>query len=355
MGKAGQEPLMSEEAADRLKATAQAPGWRRRAAPLWHGLVLVIVALLAWEFIDFPRLGRALLGADHSMVMLLVLLLVLDRVAMAWKWRLLLRAIGVEVRLRTLVLVYFQAAFLGRALPTSLGGDVYRAYAVSQTVSAWDRIVSSMMIEKGVAILAAGIMAAASVLALSKRLIEQGALFLLILVPFVTVLSGVVLFASLSPSFGRHLERLLPWEPVQRTLVKLHTAYCLYSSQKQTLFVNLWLSIGEQSLQIMCLYVSALAVGVTVDDWRLPVVLALSQFLRKFAILLEGWALGEFISVLTLALVGIDQTQALAVSFLPQAAGLILAAPMVLALLSSPKQLLSRRRNLAIRSRNSST
>ncbi len=355
MGKAGQEPGRSEKAPDRLNATAQAPSWWRRAAPLRHGLVLVIVALLAWEFIDFPRLGRTLLGADHSMVMLLVVLLILDRVTMAWKWGLLLRAIGVAVRLRTLVLVYFQAAFLSRALPTSLGGDVYRAYAISQIVSAWDRIVSSMMIEKGVAILAAGILGAASVLALGKQLIEQGALFLLILVPVVTVLSGVVLFASMSPAAGRHLERLLPWEPVQRPLVKLHAAYCLYSARKPSLFVNLWLSIGEQSLQIMCLYVSALAVGVTVDDWRLPLVLALSQFLRKFAIILEGWALGEFISVLTLALVGIDQTQALAVSFLPQAAGLILAAPTVLALLTSPRQRLSRRRNLAIRSRNSST
>ena len=93
------------------------------------------------------------------------------------------------------------------------------------------------------------------------------------------------------------------------------------------MFANLCLAFAEQTLQILILYLCALAIGVDVSAWLLVSVLTVSQFLRKFAIVLEGWALGEFVVVLTCALAGIDQTQALAFSLLGHVVGMVVSLP----------------------------
>lgn len=78
---------------------------------------------------------------------------------------------------------------------------------------------------------------------------------------------------------------------------------------------------------ILLWFVAALAIGVEVSLVTLFAALSVAHCLRKYAIILEGWLLGEFTMVMIASLFGIPQSQALAFSLLAHASAVVAALP----------------------------
>ena len=165
----------------------------RRSRWFLHFAILALLLLAAWMFVDFAALGRALRRAPLPTVAVLVVAYCLDRLAMALKWQPLLRAVGIHIPLREVVLIYFEASFVGRALPTALGGDALRIYRVSKISGQTAAVVSAAAVEKIAGIIAAALIASFGAIWLARDLAEAELHPLLIAVPGCAALTVVLI------------------------------------------------------------------------------------------------------------------------------------------------------------------
>lgn len=298
----------------------------KRGAVIWRCVSIALVVFGVWRYIDVQQLVETLFQLDLRLLLVLLGLRFLDRCSMAWKWSQLMRAIAVSVPFLQTLSAYYQSCFINHILPSNAGGDMLRAYLLIRHTGAWERILSSMVVEKVIAILSAGILAIIGLLMLWATLQLEKSVLLLGL-PAVVCLGGVAFYLSLSETFAARIIKWIPSTKAQAFVGKLHQSYSLYKSQPWTVVVNFWLAIGEQVLQTFMLYLCARAVGVDVIAWRLFAALLLSQFLWKFALVLEGWVLGGLVMVLMYSLVGVNETQAIAFLLLDHSLGLVSALP----------------------------
>ncbi|MEE8104680.1 MAG: lysylphosphatidylglycerol synthase transmembrane domain-containing protein [Planctomycetota bacterium] len=288
----------------------------RRNRWFLHFAILALLLLAAWMFVDFAALGTALRRAPLPTVAVLVVAYCLDRLAMALKWQPLLRAVGIHIPLREVVLIYFEASFVGRALPTALGGDALRIYRVSKISGQTAAVVSAAAVEKIAGIIAAALIASFGAIWLARDLAEAELHPLLIAVPGCAALTVVLFGVSLSTKIGATLVGWLPGAAVRRAATKFLEAYQAYRKKRGVIVSGIVYSLLEQALQVAILFFAARAVGITAPTGVLVAVLAVSEFLRKIAIVLEGWGLATIVTVGVLALAGIDENEAFALAIL---------------------------------------
>jgi len=282
---------------------------------------------MAWKFIDFPRLISSLNRVSLLTIVVVILLVTADRMLMAYKWLALLKIVGITPRFSRIVSIYYQAAFISRIMPTALAGDVLRGYLVSTFSRGWEKVLGSMLIEKIMAVLSSIGLATIGSLFLLQQLKEEGIpYFSYLLVAAIGCM--VVLFRlSFSERLQETVVRFLPVDRLQASLGKLRGAYQQFRGHRSALAANFVMALFENCLQVLIIYVCAVGIDTDASALRLLSALAISQFLRKIAMIVEGWILGEMIVVLTCSLAGIDQTQALTFSLVSYAIRFLAISP----------------------------
>jgi uncharacterized membrane protein YbhN (UPF0104 family) len=90
----------------------------------------VSAALLTWvaSRMDWPQVGEAFARLRLELWLAAVALLVATQVVSAWRWRIMARSLGFDRPLPHLVGYYFIGMYFSLLLPTSVGGDVVRAW-----------------------------------------------------------------------------------------------------------------------------------------------------------------------------------------------------------------------------------
>lgn len=293
---------------------------------VWHGAVLAIVMLVAWKFIDFREFGRALASAHWPWVALVMGLSTVDRFLMAGKWLQLLRYLKSTATFGAVLGAYYQIAFLERFIPSSLTGDALRAILIARRFQGTSRVLATMVVEKLVAMLAAIVLALVGLgLLLAQRYgAEQVALFVLVPSLLVAVLAG--LKVSLHRPFADRLIRLLP-KRLRPSFTRIYDYYASFRNAPLMLSRHFLYCIVEQVIQVLMWLAAALAIGVETPLTTLFAVISVAQCVRKFAMLLDGWLLGEFSMVMIGVLFGVPQTQVLAFSLLAHAGAVMASLP----------------------------
>src|SRR5207244_2735510 len=101
--------------------------WNRRMKWIKFLVSGALLALLAWRT-DWARLSAAFAGLRLNFWLAAVGLYVLTQVVSAVRWQMLSRPLGFEQPLSHYVGFYFIGMFFNLFLPTSVGGDVVRAW-----------------------------------------------------------------------------------------------------------------------------------------------------------------------------------------------------------------------------------
>ncbi|MEX0828098.1 MAG: lysylphosphatidylglycerol synthase transmembrane domain-containing protein [Haliea sp.] len=300
---------------------------KRAASLIWHLVALAVVAAAAWHFIDFHDLWTTLRRAQWHWLYLLLALATLDRFLMAGKWHQLLRQAGNSATFPLVLNAYYQAAILQRLFPTSLGGDAVRAIIISGRAGGTSGVVATMVVEKLVAMLAAVFIAiSGALLALSDGTrVTSGTLVAVI--PLLLVLTLVGLRISLHRPLVEWFIGWIPGQRLRRGLLGVYNDYAGFRNAPGVLFRNFLYCIVEQAVQVALLLGCAMALQVDASISTLIAAISIAQCLRKFAILLEGWLLGEFTMVFICSLFGVPESQALAFSLLGHAVAVVAATP----------------------------
>lgn len=113
--------------------------------------VAITLALLAWLLgrIDLASVAKAVMGLSADTIAVAVGLVLLQHVVLAWRWHRIVRWLGGDWSLRNSLKWLFIGLFLNQALPTGIGGDAARMWALHRNGHSAAVAVSSVVAERG--------------------------------------------------------------------------------------------------------------------------------------------------------------------------------------------------------------
>ena len=136
--------------------TTHTPSWlkRHRSRLLFWARLIITVGLLAFVISLVAHDEDKLKNVDWTLVPLAWLLMLISTTIKAFRWSLLVRHSHMNIPFRSLLASYLVGSFFSTVLPTSVGGDAVRAVDVAAHTGRKTDSASSVLIERGVGLLA---------------------------------------------------------------------------------------------------------------------------------------------------------------------------------------------------------
>ncbi|MFZ0033715.1 MAG: lysylphosphatidylglycerol synthase transmembrane domain-containing protein, partial [Sedimentisphaerales bacterium] len=129
---------------------------------LWHALRFIIAAgalYLAFRKVDWPELGRLLLHLNIWISVCALGLYVASQLIFVSRWYLLLRVQSVKIGYWVAVRLHFLGLLYNNALPSSVGGDVLRAWYVTKHTDRKVEAATSVVVDRAMGVLGLFMMA----------------------------------------------------------------------------------------------------------------------------------------------------------------------------------------------------
>jgi glycosyltransferase 2 family protein len=291
----------------------------------WLHIVIAVAVLAGIAFwVDLGSVADALLALPPDYMLAALLLATADRFLMAFKWRHLVVAGGTPLRFLTALRIYYQAGASGRVIPAPLGSDVLRAYLASLAGVSGGLAISSVMLERFLAMLTSILAALLGIIYLGMELPEQASRPLFLATAGLIVAAGIIAVGSVTfvpaqrAAQGLYARITTRWPlppRVERMLGKVSRSLLYYQSQRRALLENAALSLLEHGVQLLKLAVIAAGLGIAAGNLAFFATLAVALFIRRIGGIIEGWGLGEGSAVIVVILLGIEPALAVALFF----------------------------------------
>lgn len=275
----------------------------------------LLLAALLWR-IDVGRLAQTIRALPPAVFLASLLAYALGYLLSTIRWQRLLVAEGIRLPLGQLALIYFQGAFFNLFLPSLIGGDIFRGYAIYKLTRGHDAALASILVDRlsgfaalmGISVLALG-------LAYGEVQDPQVAAMILGIALVFAAIIAVLSDERIARPAGRLLA-LLGLRRFQPRLEGLVSALSRYRGHRAALAQALLLSALLQALIIVTYYAigRALDVGVPLAYFFLyvPLITALAMVPVSVA----GLGMREGGAVYFFAKVGVDPATALGMSLI---------------------------------------
>lgn len=285
--------------------------------------IAIALALFAILYYFYGEEARKLIAeADLRYIGIAFLVGLVDRVLMAYKWNILLRAKKIWISLWQSTTTYLAASFLGLFLPATVGGDALRSYAVSQEGYPLADVLSTVVVERLlgiVALLLFGMTAIVlSVLTLQEQFFNDIWIAFWILGALLIVMVTVMMMAMtdwFATLFGRAMERLSRARfgtKIANILSDLYQSYSSFRENKGALAAFLGLSMVENCFPILWTYLVALALHIPVPTLYFFILVPIALIVHRLPLPTpDGWGFAEIPYVGMLLLIGIPEVQGL--------------------------------------------
>jgi glycosyltransferase 2 family protein len=320
-----------------LVQEAQQPTARRGGRRNWLGwaLVLLILTVLALT-LDLKEVLATLARVNPVELAAILLLMTLDRLIMAWKWSLLLRVVEVRLPLTAIVRFYYQGTLSGTFLPSQVGGDVLRAYWVSAASGVTQPVFASLVMEKIIGILSALSWAIVGLVVLASLMYPDG--FWAWVALGVGAIGSVIAAFTLSMRAAVHdfiLSRLGRRQNARIVgfLHRLYEAYARFSRAPWALGANVLITLGEQALQVVVVFLVARSLGIEADALALLAAAAVHIMIYRIPVAPDNWGVGELTAIGVFGLIGISPEAAFSLMFLSHILQVVVVLPGLLFLL----------------------
>lgn len=213
----------------------------------------------------------------------------------SWRWKILLDAHRIHLTLPRIWQLSFIGLFFNNFLPSLTGGDIVKAYYVSQETHRRAEAVMTVIADRWIGWLALFFLGAgASILNLKQPGMRGPVLMVLLVLAISLILTllafngGILKKASLTGRGNPHPSR------IREGLGKLHGALYFYKSRSRVLAQAFFLSLLLQMLIVVINYWVALElgardIGIIYFFLFIPIVSAVSAIPVSVA----GWGVGE--------------------------------------------------------------
>lgn len=300
---------------------------------------LLLCALLLIYVVDPRAVLQTLLRCDPLWATIVIVVLTLDRILMSFKWGLLLAIRGHAMTLWQRLMVYCSSMMWGLALPSTVGADGIRVILVRRFGVRTDDAVATIMVERGIGFVSALLSGLIALLILQSMVPHVSAYRYPLLAGFALLLGTVaILMFSFSAraldSIRRLMPRRLAASRATQLLERLHLAYRSLAVDRPKLAAFSVLTLLEQLLMILCYWLVARALGLTLDGVILFAAVALAILVSRLPISIDGIGVYEGIFIAILNLAGIRFEDALAISIAARALQILVWLPWWLALMA---------------------
>lgn len=248
------------------------------------------------------------------------------------RWQIILRSQGHNHSLWGLMSSYFGGMFLNTFLPSSIGGDVYRIYRVSQTSQDPEVAFASVFLERVTGLIA---LLAIAFIGLPPAINLVGSWdIILLLLACTIVLAGAVLL-MVSPQL---LMRVEPWliqlklQSLAGRFAKIQILLRQFAQAQKTLVITMLLSFLLQLLLVYYYFLVSKQLQIHVSYLELLVFIPIITIISLLPISLGGLGVKEGLVSYLFSRVGLSVEQGVLLSISVTLLGWILSLPGALVL-----------------------
>ena len=270
---------------------------------------------------------RAGAHADLAWIGAAVALVVVDRMLMAYRWIVLLCPIEPRSRppLTSVLRIFFVSTFAGTFLPASIGGDIVRAYGLSQLQVASGQAVASVLMDRLLGVVsilivgAAGLYFATTGDVASTRAITTS----LVVGAVLSIAAASIVFSERAAATAQAVAIRMPVAAIRNIGAELTRATRAYGEYHRELANVLAGSIAVQVLRIVQAWCLGRALGI---DAPLAVYFGLIPLILLVMLLpvsINGIGTSQMGFVWFFGRAGVPEAEAFALSVLFVALGVI--------------------------------
>jgi len=295
---------------------------------------LVILWLLLRQ-VDYGSIRDLLRNASVGLLAVVVLIHLGDRWLMAWKRSLLINARGGGLSTREAFKLYYVTSFRGFLLPFGIGPDVLRVYHLRRSGVGTEIATAAVVIERVLGVLATGLVACFSLYLL---LSHEGRLasWRWVLLPAIVILAVGTLARLLTRSPRDDSRpggprRASPLRRLHRRLESsaYYAAVAAFRHDKRILIRFFAWSVVEQFAPVVAVYITALALNISVGFLACLAVVPIGSFLERLPISFMGFGVREGSFAILLPRFGVPFSEAILLSMAEFALFVISLAPAV--------------------------
>jgi glycosyltransferase 2 family protein len=281
---------------------------------------LVLIACIIWWLGGPGKIVAIVKRIDLGLAALVIIVFMLDRALMTFKWLLLLRARGVHPRFFRAMKIYCASMVWGMFLPSTIGADTIRAVSIARTGINTNEVVASIVIERVFGFLSTLFVGLCSLLLLSLSGELESRFIVIWWAALIMIGSSIIALAtSLNEKIFRFLhDRFLGrfrHKRIARKLKEFHETYLQYRNHLGALINFSLLSISEQLVAVVLLWLIALSLGIHLGIVPFLVAVPLSFLISRLPIGVYGLGTFEAAFVFLLSAAGLSGADAVAISF----------------------------------------
>ena len=280
--------------------------------------VAISVGLLAYLIFlaDLEKILITLRVVKLQYFALAVLAFVFCVVLLSRRWQILLNQVEIHPKFSTLINFYFIGFFFNNFLPTTIGGDVSRAYNVAKISGKKAYSIGTILLERMMGLLATLTLASLSMFWVMKYFHTQRIVFITIaLLGFIVFVLVNLLVPSTFNFTSKVLRRITIFNIGERVQNVLSTVHSYRENKKIILFAYL-ISLCSQITLILMNFVLARALDLqNVTVGFLFIVVPVTFILGLFPSV-NGLGVRDSGYVFLLTKVGLSPAEALSLSFL---------------------------------------
>jgi uncharacterized protein (TIRG00374 family) len=300
------------------------------------GVSAVLVALIVAQLDGLGAVLQIVAGASPLYLALAAVVLTLDRFLMTYKWLALLKSRGMHLRFLHGVQIYCSAMLWGMFLPATLGADVLRGYMTSRNGISGYEVFASIAIERLVGFVASLLFGLIGIAILTSIGSTDGHLLAYACLGGAALLGALVMVSlSFSDTLFERAVDVLPARirrsQIIRRLRHFHRVYRGYGANRNVIASFFALTLLEQYLAIMSLWLLARALHIEIGMLFVLGVTPLAMLISRLPVSIDGIGVFEGILIVLMALGGVSPEQVVALSLTGRVLQIVLWLPWWLA------------------------
>jgi glycosyltransferase 2 family protein len=273
--------------------------------------------LFKFSKIDLHILLGNIKSADKRLLLLAFSISSLNYVFCLWRWNMLLKAAGVKLPLKRVIISFCGGIFFSLFLPSTIGGDITRSLDLGVHTKKPREIVATVFLDRlsgyvGLVIVVLfSLFLGWGLVRDDRKVLISVAIITAFLVVILAVLFNKFLFSKVnkildSPKAGR----------VREAIKNLHEEMHIFRHKKKVILNNIFLSLLIQAVGPIAFYITSLSLGINKEIIYFFIFLPIIGAITLLPISIGGLGVRENMTVLFFAKAGIDQNSAVAISLL---------------------------------------
>jgi uncharacterized protein (TIRG00374 family) len=284
--------------------------------------ILITIGLLLFVIYSANpfKIYEVLKGIIIWFFLLAILVGIFNNALSSKKWQILLEVKGEKHRFRDVLKIYYTGVFFNIFLPTSIGGDVVKAYEMSKISKKRVEAYSSVFMERftgGVIIIILALIA--TTIYFDKLPIEIPILVYCFFTPIFLISLLLITRKKIVKKFRRFYSvffRLFAHFSLNKKVEKLYDSINLYKKEKKCLFVVILISFVFQNIMILNRYILSLSIGMDVPLHFFFIFIPICSLITFLPISIGRIGVLEVLYLYFFTMVGATPAEAVSLAFL---------------------------------------